>query len=172
MAYACSHSAAAWRGSLLSGVPSGYFRQKAKNEGLGDFYSREYGGSLHRLFVRRLKCFEEEDFVGARNRSGDGGFNFICMPEKRGVCKSTPNTTGSVSVTEIPERQPDYLRRSGALSRGQLFRAIRNSSMNFNALVVNTAKNWCARQRPRCAECPLGSLLPENSPLFKMRVTK
>jgi endonuclease-3 related protein len=42
----------------------------------------------------------------------------------------------------------------------------------FHALVVNTAKNWCRKKEPRCAECPLGSLLPENSPLFQIRMTK
>ena len=35
----------------------------------------------------------------------------------------------------------------------------------FHALVVNTGKNWCRKSKPRCAECPLGSLLPATSPL-------
>src|SRR6267142_1307647 len=38
----------------------------------------------------------------------------------------------------------------------------------FHALVVNTGKNWCRKKEPRCAECPLGSLLPATSPLSKI----
>jgi endonuclease-3 related protein len=42
----------------------------------------------------------------------------------------------------------------------------------FHALVVNTGKNWCRKREPRCAECPLASLLPENSPLYQIRAAK
>jgi endonuclease III related protein len=41
----------------------------------------------------------------------------------------------------------------------------------FHALVVTTGKNWCRKTKPRCAECPLGTLLPENSPLSQIRAT-
>lgn len=37
----------------------------------------------------------------------------------------------------------------------------------FHALVVNTGKTWCRKSEPRCAECPLGSLLPATSPLIQ-----
>jgi endonuclease III related protein len=42
----------------------------------------------------------------------------------------------------------------------------------FHALIVNTGKNWCRKKKPRCAECPLSSLLPENSLLSEIRVTE
>ncbi len=38
----------------------------------------------------------------------------------------------------------------------------------FHALIVNTGKNWCRKNEPRCSECPLASLLPENSPFAEI----
>ena len=38
----------------------------------------------------------------------------------------------------------------------------------FHALIVNTGKNWCGKSKPRCAECPLRSLLPATSPLAQL----
>jgi endonuclease-3 related protein len=42
----------------------------------------------------------------------------------------------------------------------------------FHALIVNTGKNWCRKNEPRCSECPLASLLPENSPLAQIHMAK
>ena len=32
----------------------------------------------------------------------------------------------------------------------------------YHALIVNTRKNWCRSQKPRCEECPLGKFLPRD----------
>ena len=79
---------------------------------------------------------------------------------------------GVVGVwTHLADTPLEYARNVRALVEAAL---PRDSQLfnEFHALVVNTAKNWCRKREPRCAECPLGSLLPEDSPLFQIRVTK
>jgi len=63
----------------------------------------------------------------------------------------------------VTDGKPDY---EGVRARFEAALTRDPRQLNeFHALVVNTGKNWCRKNAPRCEECPLHGLLPAGSPL-------
>jgi endonuclease-3 related protein len=150
--------------------PSGYFRQKAKKlKAFVRFLQREYGGSLKRMFATPTEVLREK-LLSVHGIGPETADSILLYAGEHAVFVVDAYTHRIFGRHGITNGKPEYenVRAlvEAALPRdSQLFN-------EFHALVVNTAKNWCRKKEPRCAECPLGSLLPENSPLFQIRVTK
>jgi len=150
--------------------PSGYFRQKAKKlKAFVRFLQREYGGSLKRMFDTPTEVLREK-LLSVHGIGPETADSILLYAGEHAVFVVDTYTHRIFGRHGITNGKPEYenVRAlvEAALPRdSQLFN-------EFHALVVNTAKNWCRKKEPRCAECPLGSLLPENSPLFQIRMTK
>jgi len=150
--------------------PSGYFRQKAKKlKAFVRFLQREYGGSLKRMFATPTEVLREK-LLSVHGIGPETADSILLYAGEHAVFVVDAYTHRIFGRHGITNGKADYenVRAlvEAALPRdSQLFN-------EFHALVVNTAKNWCRKKEPRCAECPLGSLLPENSPLFQIRMTK
>jgi endonuclease-3 related protein len=150
--------------------PSGYFRQKAKKlKAFVRFLQREYSGSLKRMFDTPTGTLREK----LLSVHGIGPETADCILLYAGnhpvfvVDAYTHRIFGRHGITDgKPQYESVRALVEAALPRdSQLFN-------EFHALVVNTGKNWCRKKEPRCADCPLGSLLPENSPLSQIRVAQ
>ena len=150
--------------------PSGYFRQKAKKlKAFVRFLQREYGGSLKRMFDTPTEVLREK-LLSVHGIGPETADSILLYAGEHAVFVVDAYTHRIFGRHGITDGKPDY-ENVRALVEAALPRDSRLFN-EFHALVVNTAKNWCRKKEPRCAECPLGSLLPENSPLFQIRVTK
>jgi len=150
--------------------PSGYFRQKAKKlKAFVRFLQREYGGSLKRMFETPTEILREK-LLSVHGIGPETADSILLYAGKHAVFVVDAYTHRIFGRHGITNGEPEYenVRAlvEAALPRdSQLFN-------EFHALVVNTGKNWCRKKEPRCAECPLGSLLPEDSPLAQIRAAK
>jgi endonuclease-3 related protein len=150
--------------------PSGYFRQKAKKlKAFVRFLQREYGGSLKRMFHTPTDLLREK-LLSVHGIGPETADSILLYAGKHAVFVVDAYTHRIFGRHGITNGKPEYenvraLVETSLPRDSQLFN-------EFHALVVNTGKNWCRKKEPRCAECPLGSLLPENSPLFQIQVTK
>jgi endonuclease-3 related protein len=150
--------------------PSGYFRQKAKKlKAFVRFLQREYGGSLKRMFATPTEVLREK-LLSVHGIGPETADSILLYAGEHAVFVVDAYTHRIFGRHGITNGKPEY-ENVRALVEAAL---PRDSQLlnEFHALVVNTAKNWCRKKEPRCAECPLGSLLPENSPLFQIRMTK
>jgi endonuclease-3 related protein len=150
--------------------PSGYFRQKAKKlKAFVRFLQREYGGSLKRMFETPTEVLREK-LLSVHGIGPETADSILLYAGEHPVFVVDAYTHRIFGRHGITNGKADYenvraLVEAALPHDSQLFN-------EFHALVVNTAKNWCRKKEPRCAECPLGSLLPENSPLFQIRVAR
>ena len=150
--------------------PSGYFRQKAKKlKAFVRFLQREYGGSLKRMFATPTEVLREK-LLSVHGIGPETADSILLYAGEHAVFVVDAYTHRIFGRHGITNGKADY-ENVRALVEAALPRDSRLFN-EFHALVVNTAKNWCRKKEPRCAECPLGSLLPENSPLFQIRMTK
>src|SRR6266436_4028192 len=150
--------------------PSGYFRQKAeKLKAFVRFLQREYGSSLKRMFDTPTEVLREKllSVHGIGPETADSILLYAGEHAVFVVDAYTHRIFGRHGITngKLEYENVRALVEAALPRDSQLFN-------EFHALVGNTAKNWCRKKEPRCAECPLGSLLPENSPLFQIRMTK
>jgi endonuclease-3 related protein len=146
--------------------PSGYFRQKAKKlKAFVRFLEREYGGSLKRMFDTPTEILREKllSVHGVGPETADSILLYAGNHPVFVVDAYTHRIFGRHGITDgVPQYESVRALFEAALPRdSQLFN-------EFHALVVNTGKNWCRKKEPRCAECPLASLLPATSPLSKI----
>jgi len=146
--------------------PSGYFRQKAKKlKAFVRFLQREYGGSLKRMFDTPTEILRGKllSVHGIGPETADSILLYAGNHPVFVVDAYTHRIFGRHGITDgKPQYESVRALFEAALPRdSQLFN-------EFHALVVNTGKNWCRKKEPRCAECPLGSLLPATSPLSKI----
>jgi endonuclease III related protein len=148
--------------------PSGYFRQKAKKlKAFVRFLHNVYGGSLKRMFQTPTKQLRE------------------ALLSVHGIGPETADSillyAGNHSVFVVDAYTHRIFGRHGITSGKVDYEAVRalfESSLppqpelfnEFHALIVNTGKNWCRKAAPRCHECPLRSLLPENSALLTLSI--
>jgi endonuclease III related protein len=150
--------------------PSGYFRQKAKKlKAFVRFLQREYGGSLKRMFDTPTGILREKllSVHGIGPETADSILLYAGNQPVFVVDAYTHRIFGRHAITDgEPKYETVRALVEAALPRdSQLFN-------EFHALIVNTGKNWCRKNEPRCAECPLGSLLPEHSPLSQISVAE
>jgi endonuclease-3 related protein len=146
--------------------PSGYFRQKAKKlKAFVRFLQREYGGSLKRMFDTPTEILREK-LLSVHGIGPETADSILLYAGNHPVFVVDAYTHRIFGRHGITDGKPQYER-----VRALLEAALPRDSQLFNefhALVVNTGKNWCRKKEPRCAECPLGSLLPATSPLSKI----
>jgi endonuclease-3 related protein len=145
--------------------PSGYFRQKAKKlKAFVRFLQREYGGSLKRMFDTPTAKLREE-LLSVHGIGPETADSILLYAGNHPVFVVDAYTHRIFGRHGITDGEPHYE------SVRTLFEAAlpRDPQLlnEFHALVVNTGKNWCRKSEPRCAECPLGSLLPATSPLYQ-----
>src|ERR1700687_3188738 len=147
---------------------SGYFRQKAKKlKAFVKFLQREYGGSLERMFDTPTGELREKllSVHGIGPETADSILLYAGGHPVFVVDAYTHRIFGRHGITDgKPQYESVRTLLEAALPRdSQLFN-------EFHALVVNTGKNWCRKNDPRCEECPLASLLSASSPLSQLRV--
>jgi endonuclease-3 related protein len=147
--------------------PSGYFRQKAKKlKAFVRFLQGEYGGSLKRMFDTPTGVLREQLLAvhGIGPETADSILLYAGNHPVFVVDAYTHRIFGRHGITNgKPEYESVRALVEAALPRdSQLLN-------EFHALIVNTGKNWCRKKDPRCADCPLRSLLPNDSPLSPIR---
>jgi endonuclease III related protein len=139
---------------------SGYFRQKARKlKAFCQFLRCEYGGSLGRMFETPT---------------------IVLRDKLLGVFGVGPETADSILLYagEHPVMVADayakrLLVRHGWIHPKAGYEEVRwtierhspgNSGWfnEFHALIVNTGKSFCRKQKPRCEACPLGRYLEEG----------
>jgi endonuclease-3 related protein len=150
--------------------PSGYFRQKAKKlKAFVRFLQREYSGSLKRMFDTPTGTLREK-LLSVHGIGPETADSILLYAGNQPVFVVDAYTHRIFGRHAITDGEPKY-----ETVRALVEAALPHDSQLFNefhALIVNTGKNWCRKNEPRCAECPLGSLLPENSPLSQIRVVE
>jgi len=143
--------------------PSGYFRQKARKlKAFVEFLRNQHGGSLKRMFRTPTSDLREQ-LLGVHGIGRETADSILLYAGNHPVFVVDAYTHRILDRHGFVRGKPDY---EGAR---KLFesRLPRDASLynEFHALIVNTGKNWCRKREPRCAECPLASFLPLDSPL-------
>jgi endonuclease III related protein len=144
--------------------PSGYFRQKAKKlKAFVRFLQTGYGGSLKRMFQAPTSELREK-LLSVHGIGPETADSILLYAGNHSVFVVDAYTHRIFGRHGITDGKPDY-EKVRAFFEGVLPQ--RPEFFNeFHALIVSTGKNWCRKSAPRCEECPLRSLLPENSPLL------
>jgi len=143
--------------------PSGYFRQKAKKlKAFVRFLRSEYSGSLRRMFQTPTLELREK-LLSVHGIGPETADSILLYAGNHPVFVVDAYTHRIFGRHGITEGKADYEKvrafvETSIPRQPELFN-------EFHALIVNTGKNWCRKSAPRCAECPLRSLLPANSPL-------
>lgn len=147
--------------------PSGYFRQKAKKlKAFVRFLRSEYRGSLPRMF-RTPTLTLREKLLAVHGIGPETADSILLYAGNHPVFVVDAYTHRIFGRHGITSGKPEYERvraffESSLPQQHQLFN-------EFHALIVNTGKNWCRKSVPRCEECPLRSLLPEDSPFSRSK---
>jgi endonuclease-3 related protein len=139
---------------------SGYFRQKAKKlKAFVRFLRRDYCGSLTRMFATPTTKLREELLAvhGIGPETADSillyaGNHpiFVVDAYTRRILTRHGLANGAGTYDEVRAFFENHLTKDAQLYN------------EYHALIVNTGKNWCRAQKPRCEECPLGQFLPQN----------
>jgi len=144
--------------------PSGYFRQKARKlKAFVQFLQAEYRGSLKRMFSTPTLELREK-LLSVHGIGPETADSILLYAGNHPIFVVDAYTHRIFGRHGITGGKPHYenvraMIEASLPRRPELFN-------EFHALLVNTGKNWCRKSAPRCQECPLRSLLPENSPLF------
>jgi endonuclease-3 related protein len=163
-------SVAAARTARLAALvrPSGYFRQKAvKLKAFVRFLENEYGGSLKRMFNTPTGELRKK-LLSVHGIGPETADSILLYAGNHPVFVVDAYTYRIFARHGLTGDKPNY-EDVRALFEAALPRDPRLLN-EFHALLVNTGKNWCRKTNPRCAECPLGSLLPAASPLSRLLV--
>jgi endonuclease-3 related protein len=159
---------AAARTSRLASLvrPSGYFRQKAiKLKAFVRFLRSEYQGSLKRMFATPTGELREM-LLSVHGIGPETADSILLYSGNHPVFVVDAYTHRIFERHGVTQGRPDY----------EAVRALFETALphdprlynEFHALIVNTGKNWCRKRDPRCAECPLGPLLPAESTLLSI----
>jgi endonuclease-3 related protein len=149
--------------------PSGYFRQKARKlKAFVAFVRHNFGGSLDRMF-RTPTAELRERLLEVHGIGPETADSILLYAGGHAVFVVDAYTHRILGRHGIPAgrgaapAKPDYEKTRGLIESG-LARDARLYN-EFHALIVNTAKNWCRKSKPRCSECPLHDHLPADSSL-------
>jgi endonuclease-3 related protein len=140
---------------------SGYFRQKAKKlKAFVRFLRKEYNGSLAKMFATPTAKLRQELLevhgIGPETAdsillyAGNHGI-FVVDAYTRRILTRHGLATDKTVYDEVRTLFEDHLPQDVQLYN------------EYHALIVNTGKNWCRSQKPRCDECPLGKFLPGDA---------
>ena len=145
--------------------PSGYFRQKAKKlKAFARFLRNDYAGSVSRMF-RAPTAELREKLLAVHGIGPETADSILLYAGNHPVFVVDAYTHRIFGRHQITDGKPDYEKVRTFFQ--EALPAHAPTLNEFHALVVNTGKNWCRKGAPRCAECPLRSLLPANSPFSK-----
>jgi len=142
--------------------PSGYFRQKAKKlKAFVRFLEGRYRGSLKRMFSTPTAELREQ-LLAVHGIGPETADSILLYAGNHSVFVVDAYTHRIFERHQLVDGKPNYERVRAFVEASippepQLYN-------EFHALIVNTAKGWCRKSAPRCEECPLRSLLPDDSP--------
>jgi len=145
--------------------PSGYFRQKAKKlKAFVGFLQEEFRGSLDRMFQTPTLELRAK-LLSVHGIGPETADSILLYAGNHPIFVVDAYTHRIFGRHGITDGKPEYenvraLIEASVPRTPELFN-------EFHALIVNTGKNWCRKSAPRCEECPLRSLLPGGSPLFR-----
>lgn len=138
--------------------PSGYFNVKAKRlKHLVSFITREYGGSLRRLFAEGPAELRRKllDVHGIGPETADSILLYAAKRPFFVVDAYTRRVFGRHGLVAESARYHDV--------QGLVMENLPRSEPLFNeyhALIVKVAKERCKKRRPLCTGCPLERFLP------------
>jgi endonuclease III related protein len=141
---------------------SGYFREKAKKlKAFVCFLRSTYQGSLTRMFRTPTLALREQ-LLGVHGIGPETADSillyagqhrvFVVDAYARRILERHGLAEAKYSYEEIRRLFERSLPRSVALYN------------EFHALIVHTGKHYCRARNPRCGECALNSLLPDQRP--------
>ena len=157
----------------LGGVPfgrlarlirsTGCFRQKARKlQAFVRFLRAQYGGSLAKMFRTSTPVLREQ--LLAVHGIGPETADSILL-----YAGSHPVFVVDAYTRRILERHGLAGPRHSYEEIQALFERSLPADVplynEFHALIVNTGKHYCRSREPRCAQCPLESLLPARTDL-------
>jgi endonuclease-3 related protein len=139
---------------------SGYFREKAKKlQAFVRFLRKEHQGSLNKMFRTPTAALRKQllDVHGIGPETADA---ILLYAGERPVFVVDAYARRMLERHKLAERRHsyEYLRHffeSNLPADAALYN-------EFHALIVHTGKHYCRAKNPRCSECALHSLLPEN----------
>jgi len=140
--------------------PAGSFRVKAARlRHFLDFLAREGAESVEDLRGRSLYGLRE-DLLAVRGIGPETADAILCYALEMPVFVIDAYTARMFARhgLVLPE-EADYAEMQDLV---QTALPAENRDYNeFHALIVRAAKEWCAKSKPRCAECPARCLLPD-----------
>lgn len=134
--------------------PSGYFRQKTRAvRHFLDHLERRYRGSLARLFRRPTPALRQE-LLGLNGIGEETADSILLYAGNRPVFVIDAYTRRVLGRHRLASAEAPYAELQSFFER-HLPRdpALYNE---YHALLVAAGKNYCHRERPACAACPLG----------------
>ena len=150
--------------------PAGYFNVKARR--LRSFLRvlvEQFGGDLKRLFAGETATVRERLLAinGIGPETADSMLLYAGRHHRFVIDAYTKRTfqrhgwcrrhAGYEDLQRLCESALDQMPRRERLDYWQ----------DFHAQLVIVGKDFCRTRQPRCAECPLRSLLPRNPPCFR-----
>ena len=140
---------------------SGYFRQKAKKlKAFVRFLREEHQGSLHKMFRTPTAALRGQllEVHGIGPETADAILLYAGEHPVFVVDAYARRMLERHRLAE-PRHGYEYLRHffeSNLAADAALYN-------EFHALIVHAGKHFCRAKNPRCSECALHSLLPENA---------
>jgi endonuclease-3 related protein len=137
--------------------PSGYFRQKARKlKAFVHFLSAEFDRSLEKMFQTPTGVLRDK-LLGVFGIGPETADSILLYAGRHPVFVVDAYTRRMLTRHGWADEDADYeevraLFESEWGPNAALFN-------EFHALIVNTGKQWCRRNAPRCEQCPLGPLL-------------
>ena len=139
--------------------PAGYYRLKARRlKNLVEFVFAEYGGSLDAMFSTQLTTLREQ------------------LLRVNGIGPETADSillyAGELPTFVVDNYTARVLKRHGWIEPEADYYAIKDQFESeleadvelyneFHALLVRVGNHYC-RKTPKCDECPLVDMLPDN----------
>jgi endonuclease-3 related protein len=143
--------------------PSGYFRQKAKKlKAFVRFLRGEFGGSLKRMFAVPTMELREK-LLNVHGIGPETADSILLYAGNHPVFVIDAYTRRILTRHDLMHEKASYDEVRSYFERNLPQDA--RLYNEYHALIVNIGKNWCRNKNPKCAECPLGPLLPPGSPL-------
>jgi endonuclease-3 related protein len=139
---------------------SGYFRQKARKlKAFCAFLRTEYRGSLKRMFDTPTMVLREK-LLGVFGIGPETADSILLYAGDHAVFVVDAYTKRMLSRHGWAHEKTKYDDVRWMFERQFPGNARRFNE--FHALIVNTGKDYCLRQKPLCGQCPLGRYFEEG----------
>jgi endonuclease-3 related protein len=140
---------------------SGYFRQKAKKlKAFVRFLRHSYQGSLAKMFGTPTAVLRDQ-LLGVHGVGPETADSILLYAGKHRVFVVDAYSRRMLERHGLADAKHGYddIRR---LFECSLPRSVALYN-EFHALIVHTGKHYCCARNPRCGECALNSLLPDQT---------